>query len=576
MVLKKDLQNHKNCSEDCTHEAEKFDIDVMKSMIVDFLAKQRDESGTLASLTFDNRFVRELPADPETTNRPRQVTGACYTFVQPTRVAAPKLVGFSREVAKLLDLSVETCESDEFLKVFVGNRLLPGMSPYATCYGGHQFGTWAGQLGDGRAINLGEIINQRSERWALQIKGAGPTPYRRAADGLAVLRSSVREFLCSEAMFHLGVPTTRALSLILTGEQVVRDMFYDGNPKPEPGAVVCRVAPSFTRFGNFQIFASREEIEVLKQLVDYTIRVDFPHLGDPSPEVYLEWFAEVCRTTADLIVHWMRVGFVHGVMNTDNMSILGLTIDYGPYGWLEDYDPRWTPNTTDAGNRRYCYGNQPQIAQWNLVQLANAIYPLIGKTEHLQQALDVYAQHFQEGWQAMMTQKLGLKTYEPATDNALFAELLAILPLVETDMTIFFRRLAMIDVDVESLGDTRDETLMAPLMPAYYVSEQLTQEYRTRIGSWLRDYLIRLAKDNTSHETRRRRMNAVNPKYVLRNYLAQLAIDKAEQGDFSLVNELLEVMRYPYDEQPEKEDFAKKRPDWARHRAGCSMLSCSS
>jgi uncharacterized protein YdiU (UPF0061 family) len=377
-------------------------------------------------------------------------------------------------------------------------------------------------------------------------------------------------------MFHLNVPTTRALSLILTGEQVVRDMFYDGNPKPEPGAVVCRVAPSFTRFGNFQIFSARKEIEVLKQLVDYTIRVDFPHLGDPSPEVYLEWFAEVCRTTADLIVHWMRVGFVHGVMNTDNMSILGLTIDYGPYGWLEDYDPGWTPNTTDAGSRRYCYGNQPQMAHWNLVQLANAIYPLIGKIEPLQQELDVYTQHFQEGWQAMMVQKLGLETFEPATDNALFAELLAILPLVETDMTIFFRRLAMIDVDVESLGDTRDETLMAPLMPAYYVSEQLTNEYRTRIGNWLRDYLIRLAKDNTSHETRRRRMNAVNPKYVLRNYLAQLAIDKAEQGNFSLVNELLEVMRYPYDEQPDKEDFAKKRPDWARHRAGCSMLSCSS
>lgn len=576
MVLKTDLLNHKKCPEDCSHEAEKFDIHTMRRVIVDFLAEQRVESGTLASLKFDNRFVRELPADPETTNRPRQVTGACYTFVKPKRVAAPKLVAFSPEVSSLLDLSVETCESDEFLNVFVGNRILPGMEPYATCYGGHQFGNWAGQLGDGRAINLGEIINQRSERWALQIKGAGPTPYRRAADGLAVLRSSIREFLCSEAMFHLGIPTTRALSLILTGEQVMRDMFYDGNPKPEPGAVVCRVAPSFTRFGNFQIFASREEIEVLKQLMNYTIRTDFPHLGDPSPEVYIKWFAEVCRTTADLIVHWMRVGFVHGVMNTDNMSVLGLTIDYGPYGWLEDYDPNWTPNTTDTGSRRYCFGNQPQIAHWNLVQLANAIYPMIGKIEPLQQVLDVNAQYFQEAWQAMMSQKLGLKTFEPATDKMLFAELLAILSMVETDMTIFFRRLAMINVDVESLSDTRDETLMAPLMPAYYVSEQLTHEYRTRIGSWLRDYLKRLAMDNTSYETRRRRMNAVNPKYVLRNYLAQLAIDKAEQGDFSLVNELLEVMRYPYDEQSGKEEFAKKRPEWARHRPGCSMLSCSS
>jgi uncharacterized protein YdiU (UPF0061 family) len=576
MALNINLQKHQNCLAKNAHEAEKCDIDAINNAIIGLSAKELDTSGTLESLTFDNRFTRELPGDPETTNQRRQVMGACYSFVQPTQVAAPQLVTYSRETAALLDLSAETCESDDFLQVFVGNYLLAGMAPYATCYGGHQFGNWAGQLGDGRAINLGEIINQRSERWALQLKGAGPTPYARTADGLAVLRSSVREFLCSEAMFHLGVPTTRALSLALTGEQVVRDMFYDGHPKLEPGAVVCRVAPSFTRFGSFQIFASRGETEALKQLADYTIRTDFPHLGAPSPEVYLEWLEEVCRRTADMIVHWMRVGFVHGVMNTDNMSILGLTIDYGPYGWLEDYDPTWTPNTTDAGGRRYCFGNQPQIAHWNLVQLANAIYPLIDQAEPLQQALDGYAQRFQQGWQTMMSQKLGLNTFEPDTDDALFAELFAILPLVETDMTIFFRRLAMIDVNVESVDDTRDETLIAPLMPAYYVPEQLTREYRTRIGNWLHSYVKRLAKDNTFHEIRRSRMNAVNPKYVLRNYLAQLAIDKAEQNDFSLVNELLAVMRHPYDEQPDKEDFAKKRPDWARHRAGCSMLSCSS
>jgi uncharacterized protein YdiU (UPF0061 family) len=576
MVLNINPQKHQNCFADGAHEAEKFDIDAIESTIVDLLGKEMGASGTLESLTFDNRFTRELPADPETTNQRRQVMEACYSFVQPVKVAAPQLVAYSRETAALLDLSAETCESGDFLQVFAGNRLPAGMEPYATCYGGHQFGNWAGQLGDGRAINLGEIINQRSERWALQLKGAGPTPYARTADGLAVLRSSVREFLCSEAMFHLGVPTTRALSLALTGEQVVRDMFYDGHPKLEPGAVVCRVAPSFTRFGSFQIFASRGETEVLKQLADYTIRTDFPHLDAPSPEVYLEWFKEVCRTTADMIVHWMRVGFVHGVMNTDNMSILGLTIDYGPYGWLEDYDPTWTPNTTDASGRRYCFGNQPQIAHWNLVQLANAIYPLIEQVEPLQQALDVYTQSFQQGWQTMMAQKLGLNTFEPDTDDALFTELFAILPLVETDMTIFFRRLAMLDVNVESLNDISDKTLMTPLMEAYYVPEQLTREYRTRMGYWLRSYMGRVCKNNTSHAARRRRMNSVNPKYVLRNYLAQMAIDKAEQGDFSLVDELLDLLRHPYDEQPDKEDFAKKRPDWARHRAGCSMLSCSS
>ena len=576
MALNLSPKKHKNCPEDCSHENENVDIKAMKNAIVDFLAEERGKRGTLASLTFDNRFIRDLPADSEMSNHPRQVTGACYSLVQPTKVASPKLVAYSREAAALLDLSIETCESDDFLQVFAGNRLLPGMSPYATCYGGHQFGTWARQLGDGRAINLGEIVNQHSERWALQLKGAGPTPYRRSADGLAVLRSSVREFLCSEAMFHLGVPTTRALSLILTGEQVMRDMFYDGHPKLEPGAVVCRVAPSFTRFGNFEIFAAREETDVLKQLLDYTIRTDFPHLGEPSPAVYLQWFAEVCRTTAEMIVNWMRVGFVHGVMNTDNMSVLGLTIDYGPYGWLEDYDPTWTPNTTDASGRRYCFGNQPQIAQWNLVQLANAIYPLIGEVEPLQQTLEAYTHNFQQGWQTMMTQKLGLNTYESETDDALITELLTILPLVETDMTIFYRRLAMLDVNAESISDVPDKILMAPLMAAYYVPEQINDDYRRRMGNWLRSYVKRVQRDNTPHEIRRQRMNAVNPKYVLRNYLAQLSIDKAEQGDFSMVNELLELLRHPYDEQPGKEEFAKKRPDWARNRPGCSMLSCSS
>jgi uncharacterized protein YdiU (UPF0061 family) len=526
----------------------------------------------LDSLIFDNRFIRELPADPQTANTRRQVFGACYSRVMPAQVANPQLVAYSREVAELLDLSPEDCESDDFTQVFVGNRLLPGMDPYATCYGGHQFGVWAGQLGDGRAINLGETVNRRGEHWTLQLKGAGETPYSRTADGLAVLRSSVREFLCSEAMYHLGVPTTRALSLILTGEEVIRDMFYNGNPRPEPGAVVCRVAPSFTRFGNFQIFAARGEIDLLKKLVDFTIRTDFPHLGEPSLDVYLKWFEEVCRRTADMIVHWQRVGFVHGVMNTDNMSILGLTIDYGPYGWLENYDPGWTPNTTDSAERRYRFGNQPQIAFWNLGQLANAIYPLIEQVEPLQQAINSYVETFEPGWQAMVAAKLGLNVYDPATDDALNTELLILLQLVETDMTIFYRKLAQLVMDAELSNDA----LMAPLMDAYYVPEQLTDEYKTRLGDWLKSYIKRVQSSGIADAERIKIMNAANPKYVLRNYLAQLAIDKAEQGDFSMVSELLELLRHPYDEQPSKEGFASKRPDWARQRPGCSTLSCSS
>ncbi|GGK71847.1 protein adenylyltransferase SelO [Amphritea balenae] len=536
----------------------------------------KNSPGSLESLVFDNRFIREMPADSETTNYCRQVTGACYSRVQPASLNKPELVACAREVAELLGLDEAACHTDSFTDVFSGNQLLPDMDPYALCYGGHQFGNWAGQLGDGRAINLGEVINQEGQRFTLQLKGAGKTPYSRSADGLAVLRSSVREFLCSEAMYHLGVPTTRALSLILSGEQVMRDMFYDGNAKPEPGAIVCRVAPSFTRFGSFQIFAARGENELLKQLADYTIKTDFPHLlpdaGEPDKAVYLAWFNEICRTTAEMVVHWTRVGFVHGVMNTDNMSILGLTIDYGPYGWLEDFDPDWTPNTTDAQGRRYRFGNQAKVAQWNLFQLANAIYSLVDEAEPLQQALSDYGHTYEQLSQRMMADKLGLNQYQPDTDDELCAELEAILQLVETDMTLFYRQLASIELDKNQPPEDRTAALQA----AYYQPEQLTEDYQNRLNSWLDSYQKRVQQDGTADRERRTRMNKVNPKYVLRNYLAQLAIDKSEQGDHSLVSELLEVLRHPYDEQPDKQQFAEKRPEWARSRAGCSMLSCSS
>ena len=263
------------------------------------------------------------------------------------------------------------------IEVLAGNRILPGMQPYAARYGGHQFGHWAGQLGDGRAITLGEMLCPDGIYRELQLKGAGRTPYSRTADGRAVLRSSVREFLCSEAMHYLGIPTTRALSLVATGESVVRDMFYNGNPQAETGAVVCRVAPSFVRFGNFEIFAAQKEPEILKQLADYIITEYFPELGVPALRALHTCALVRGNLPSDrrLVAHWMRVGFVHGVMNTDNMSILGLTIDYGPYGWLEGFDLRWTPNTTDAQGRRYCYGNQPDIAQWNLTGLPGRLLP---------------------------------------------------------------------------------------------------------------------------------------------------------------------------------------------------------
>ena len=528
-----------------------------------------------SSLQFDNAFTRSLPADPSDHNTRRQVREACYSRVLPTPVAEPKLLAYSKEMAELLGLQINGSNAQAIAEVFSGNHVLDEMDPFAMCYGGHQFGNWAGQLGDGRAINLGEVVNSQGQRWMLQLKGAGPTPYSRTADGLAVLRSSVREFLCSEAMHHLGVPTTRALTLVSTGEGVMRDMFYDGNPKIEPGAVVCRVAPSFTRFGNFQIFASRGDQKTLRQLVDHTIRYDFPHLGSPSPETYTAWFHEVCRRTAEMIVHWMRVGFVHGVMNTDNMSILGLTIDYGPYGWLEDYDPGWTPNTTDAQGRRYRYGHQPQIAQWNLMQLANSLVNFFESVEPLQKGLQIYVDCFESGWDKMMADKLGIEEFKPESDEALVSDLLRVLQMTETDMTIFYRRLADIDCKSETTLED-DRGIITPLIDAYYQPDDLSDDTVRETANWIRRYRVRIRQQSLNDHDRRKRMNLVNPKYVLRNYLAQLAIDKSEQGDHSLINQLLDVLRNPYDEQPENKIHAEKRPEWARHRAGCSMLSCSS
>lgn len=542
------------------------------TFMTEHTAPVTEETNSVLRFRFDNRFVRELPADPETDNYRRQVLGACYSFVAPQPVKAPRLVAYSHEMAAELGLSEAACLSEQFTQVFAGNEVLPEMQPHAQCYGGHQFGNWAGQLGDGRAINLGEVINDEGKRFCLQLKGAGETPYSRTADGLAVLRSSIREFLCSEAMHHLGIPTTRALCVIATGEDVIRDMFYDGRPKAEPGAVVCRVAPSFLRIGSYELFTSRGDIDTLKQLVDYTIAIDFPHLGAPGTETYLAWFREVCERTADMVVGWMRVGFVHGVFNTDNTSILGLTIDYGPYGWIDDYDPDWTPNTTDAAERRYRFGAQPQIAQWNLLQMANAIYPLINDAEALREILNDYVRIYTDKWEHMRADKLGLAEFRD-DDDTLHQELNRIMQLVETDMTLFYRHLADLSVD-DIHAD--NETLLSPLMPAFYAPDSLSRQDKKAIAAWLRRYLERVRSEGVDDKTRKQKMHRVNPKYVLRNYLTQMAIDKAEQGDYSLVNELLDVMRHPYDEQPEYQQYAAKRPDWARNRPGCSMLSCSS
>lgn len=518
-------------------------------------------------LLIKNTFVQELPADSVKENYRRQVLEACYSFVTPKKTSNPELIHVSTEMLDALGITEEKAKSQGFLQVFTGNTILPDSKPYAMCYGGHQFGQWAGQLGDGRAINLGEIQN-KGKSWILQLKGAGETPYSRSADGLAVLRSSIREYLCSEAMFHLGVPTTRALSLALSGDKVLRDIMYDGHPEYEKGAIVCRVSPSFLRFGNYEIFASRNDIETLRTLVDFTMRHHFPEFGKPSKETYLKFFETVAKRSLDLVIHWQRVGFVHGVLNTDNMSILGLTIDYGPYGWLEGYDHGWTPNTTDRDFKRYRFGAQPSVVHWNLFQLANALYPLVEEPEGFEKTLNDFKGQYLQAFHQMMKSKLGLFSENEKTSE-LIDELENVLHLSETDMTIFFRNLSNFDKANPKDG-------LDLVWKAFYIPEEISGNIKKRWEAWFQAYADLLLKETLSDMERKSVMNKTNPKYVLRNYMAQLAIDAADKQDYSLIEELFTLLKKPYDEQPEYEKWFAKRPDWARHKVGCSMLSCSS
>lgn len=518
-------------------------------------------------LNIKDRFNKELPADPILENSRRQVREACFSYVTPKIPAKPSLIHASSEMLDTLGLTEEDSKTKDFLNIVTGAEILPNTKPFAMCYGGHQFGNWAGQLGDGRAINLAEI-EHNNKHWALQLKGAGETPYSRGADGLAVLRSSIREYLCSEAMYHLGVPTTRALSLSLSGDQVLRDVMYNGNPDYEKGAIVSRVSESFLRFGSYEIFPSRGDIKTLKTLVDYTIKNHYSHLGEPSKAAYIAFFKEVTQRSMEMVIHWQRVGFVHGVMNTDNMSILGLTIDYGPYGWLEGYDHGWTPNTTDSTHKRYRYNTQPQLVLWNLFQLANAIYPLIEEAEPLEEILDNYRKDVDFAYLKMMQSKLGLKI-EDKNDVHLVEELETVLQLSETDMTIFFRNLS-------NLKKSKTEDWFSIVEKAFYRTDEISGNIKERWTNWFKTYGERLVTESLDDEDRKTYMNTINPKYVLRNYIAQLAIDDADKGNYTLIDELFNLLKKPYDEQPEYEKWFAKRPEWARNKVGCSMLSCSS
>jgi uncharacterized protein YdiU (UPF0061 family) len=343
---------------------------------------------------------------------------------------------------------------------------------------------------------------------------------------------------------------------------------YNGNSAYEKGAIVTRTAASFVRFGSFEILAAQRDVANLKTLVNYTMKHSYTHLGKPSKKMYVEFFKEVAQRNLEMVIHWQRIGFVHGVMNTDNMSILGLTIDYGPYGWLEGYDLDWTPNTTDSQFKRYRYGNQPDIVLWNLYQLANALYPLIQETQGLEEVLSTFKDSYNTKYIEMMRSKLGL-AQEDENDLQLVENLEVCLQLTETDMTIFFRNLS-------AFSTNNSVSPMDFVKDAFYNPTELSDDIVNQWKKWFKNYANRLQLEKCDDENRKIKMNLVNPKYVLRNYMAQLAIDAADKGEYNVLNELFQLLKRPYDEQPEHTKWFVKRPEWARHKVGCSMLSCSS
>jgi len=470
------------------------------------------------------------------TNPYLELPEECYTRVKPTPLKNVFLIHTNEEVAKLLDIDIEELYSDAFVEFVNGALELKGSDTFAMCYAGHQFGHFVPRLGDGRAINIGTIND-----WHLQLKGAGQTRYSRSGDGRAVLRSSIREYLMSEAMHGLGIAGTRAMALIGSEHRVFREDW-------ETGAIVLRVSPSWIRFGTFEYFAHKKKYEELEALADYAIAESYPHLVD-EPNKYLLFFTEVVGKTAILMANWQAVGFNHGVMNTDNMSIAGLTIDYGPYAFLDDYDFQYICNHTDQGGR-YSFGNQPNVGEWNLQALMHALTPMVN-IEKMEKILDHYAKLYTDRYLYLMGKKIGLDQLQDK-DLDLFKHLLGMMQGLNMDYTLFFRTLSRYDGD-------RTALLKLGL-------------YHKPMNDWLDSYDERLQENTSTTEERHSVMLHTNPKYVLKNYILQEAIDAAEEGDFSVVDALFEIAKDPYAEHEKLERWAGATPDEFKNK----KLSCSS
>ena len=474
-----------------------------------------------------------------------------FSQVQPEPLAAPYLISSNPEAARLFGLQQDDLNSQKLIRWFSGTELPPGAKPLAMCYAGHQFGHLVPQLGDGRALLLGEMQDTQGQAWEVQLKGAGITPYSRRGDGRAVLRSTIREYLCSEAMHGLGVPTTRALCITGSDDEVYREQI-------ESAAILVRLAPSHVRFGSFEVFYYRDQYDKLRQLADHLLQYHFQALKD-EPEPYLALFSQVVETTATLIAQWQLLGFSHGVMNTDNMSILGLTLDYGPFGFLDAYDPDYICNHSDHEGR-YAFSRQPAIGQWNLTCLAQAMLPLFSEdvpqaVELAQEVLQGYESAFMQTYTSGMRAKLGLQQQQ-AQDHALVTDLLQRMQVNNVDYTRFFRGLADFKVADKGQSSKAADEFVDP--GAFY--------------QWGQDYAQRLQQEQSQDEIRRTGMAKTNPKYILRNYLAQKAIEKAQQKDYSEIDQLLQVLSQPFEEQPEYEEYAALPPDWASKIA----VSCSS
>jgi hypothetical protein len=482
----------------------------------------------ITALAFDNSYARLAPD--------------FYEVIDPVPLASPSLVAVNPDAASLLDLDLARTTQDDLARFFSGARRIPGAEPLAMLYGGHQFGTWVPQLGDGRAVLLGEVKNRRGERWDLHLKGSGPTRFARGGDGRAVLRSVTREYLACEALHGLGIPTTRALAIVRGEDRVQREA-------DEPAAMLLRLAPSHVRFGSFEVLAARGQADLVRALADHVIANHFPSLAGR----YSAWLREVTVRTARLVASWQAVGFTHGVMNTDNMSVLGLTLDYGPYGFLETYDPGFTPNHSDHEGR-YALDQQPAVGLWNLARFAESLLGLVTR-EEAEEALGAYRPSFEHHLSLRMRAKLGLGESRPE-DAELVRDLFSLLREQAADYTRFFRALSEFSVQV----GTTPQALRAEVTDG------------PGLDRWLAAYRDRLAAERSKDGERQARMARVNPVYVLRTWLAERAIRQAEAGDATEIERLRDLLKFPFSERPGMQEYTRSAPEWARDL----VISCSS